>query len=318
MFEEFCDLYICCFIEFLNFIRDKIEFLYSDKANSIIALIATWFAFREWNSKRGHDLEVVYAISSISNQQPSITDLWVYNKKNKIEVITEINVMFGANCILHLKEFNDTAFILNPFERKKVNIEPISLYELSNTTVDMYKLFMNKKIKQTFYFTTPDGKVKAKKSKQSPNHIFIKDALHKGAFYYIFPKQFPIQDKILDWKVKYFGYCIVSQNEKYPFYIYCDGKIRIEYLKTKCKNIDLSKYDTIDKVKKFLLKQKIKQSKYTIEIFQRPYSLEEYYKLEDADITSIVFSHWKYFFIEPIVRWLQNRNLKKSNKNRKK
>lgn len=284
-------------------------------ANIVIAMVAVWFAFREWNSKKGHSLEVIYSVSYSCYQQPKISDLWIYNKKNKIEVITEINVLFGANWVLQLKEFSNNAFILNPNEMKKVDLDPVSIYAVNCKPVNMKSIFQNPKIKKTFFLTTPDGRIKAKNLKQIPYDTFIKDTLYKGAFGYIYHRQYPVDNMVLDFKIKYFGYCWFSEKIKYPFYIYQDGIIHTEGFEIKCIKVDLEKYNNIEKIKKFLSGKRLIDKKHTIEVYQRSLCIDEVYSpLKEQDISSMIFSKWKYFFIEPLVRWYRNRKLKIANR----
>lgn len=288
------------------------------RAETIIAIVALWFPLKEWLSKKGHKIEVIYSVCYSCYQQPKISDLWIYNNKNKIEVITEINVLFGANCAFQLKEFNE-AFILNPYEMKEVDLDSVSIYAINCKPVNMRAIFENKKIKRTFFFTTPDGRIKGKNLKQIPHDTFIKDTLYKGAFGYIYHRQYPVENKVLDFKIKYFGYCVFSEQKKYPFYIYQEGLIRTDGLKQDHIKIDLEKYNTIDKVKRFLSGKRLDDKKYTIEIYQRsPIIDKTYTTLEERDITPAIYSNWKYFFIEPIARFYMKQKLKQANRKRKK
>lgn len=318
------ELFYSCFYWIFNEIKevyDKLAKLYDDNmtAEIIIAIVALWFAFKEWNSKRGHNLEVMYSILSSSYHQPQISDLWIYNKKNKIEVITEINVLFGANCVLQLKEFDNNAFILNPNEMKKVDLDPISIYAMNCRPINMTTIFNNHKIKKTFFLTTPEGRIKAKNLKQIPHDTFIKDILNNAAFGYIYHRQYPAENRVLDFKIKYFGYCVFSEQLKCPFYVYQDGIIRTEGLKKDFLKIDLEEYNTIEKIKKFLLGAKLAKQKYIVEIYQRsPFIDKIYAPLEEKDISSMIYSNWQYLFIEPLARWYKWRGKKKNASKRKK
>lgn len=312
-----CD-WICDIIFFLQDIILKIWdilvicwnwFWATFEPSKIIASCAGFFTIRAGWLQWGQKFEVILCVRYQIHRQPQISEMYIYNKKNKTEVITEINVLFGANCILHLHKFKEP-LILAPLEMKKVTFEPISIYSINCIPINMGEIFDNYKKSMKIIFTTPYGKVIAKKLRQIPHDTFIGDALRKGAFYYIVHNEYPVNNRILDYKIKYFGEVMINKIVKGYFYVYQDGIVRTDFCAKDFLKIDVEKLDDINDVKKFIQQAKLYKSRYTVTIFERDNHIEKSFGCLDEKHVPVL-SKFQYIFVEPIVRMYNNRKLKK-------
>lgn len=294
-----------------SFLSSCIESIWNwISAEKVIALLVSYFAIRDGFSKVGHKFEVIYCTLSGSYQQPYIYEMFICNKKNKTEVLTEINVLIGSNCALNLHKFREP-LILNPYEMKRITFKPVSVYAINNQPINMKEIFEKYKESIDIIFTTPNGTIKAKRSTQIPYASFIGDALKKGAFYFIYHREYPVNNKTLDFKIKYFG-DIKNKTEKGYFYIYQDGVIRTDFCLKDNFNIDLTQFQEIESVKKFIQNSKLLNGRYTVKIYERDKRIDRFYETS-SEVSVPIFSKYKYFLIEPLIRFYQNKKNKKTN-----
>lgn len=276
----------------------KIVFNYLTQKDSLLAISVGILTLRECFSRIGHKFKIVYVISKTINCPPQISELYIYNSKNKTEIITEINVLFGANCVLQLHEFTEP-FILQPYEMKKINLERISVYSCWCKAVNMEDMFSKAHNKMKFILTTPNGCYKTKRLTQFPHNTFIKKALKDDLFFYITHLSYPINGKIFDYKVKYYAELYGIKNEILgQVWIYKNGEIHTLYCSNKISQIDLKIYNNAEKIKNYLISQKlIKKQKYTIKVFTRNYKMHEY---NDEEIILPIFTKFKYILAKVI------------------
>lgn len=95
----------------------------------LVAGLGIWFAIAQWRLKQS------VKISSFCDwtsewlyQDTYVRSVTLTNEKDKAEAIYAIHLKFGTNTFLTLAETHDDPIILQPFETKKIEMEPVSNY----------------------------------------------------------------------------------------------------------------------------------------------------------------------------------------------
>ena len=282
-----------------NFFKEVLNYLI--QKDSLLTIFVGTLTLRECFSRIGHKFKIVYVISETIHCPPQISELYIYNSKNKTEIITEINVLFGVNCVFQLHEFAEP-FILQPYEMKKINLERISVYSCGCKAINMKDMFNKAHNKMKFILTTPNGCYKTKRLSQFPHNTFIKKALKEDLFFYITHLSYPINGKSFDYKVKYYAELYGVKNEILGnVWIYKNGEVYTLFCSNKFFQIDLKKYNNTEKIKNYLISQKlIKKQKYTVKVFTRNYKMHEY---NEEEIILPIFTKFKYI-VAKIIRKL--------------
>ena len=286
-------------------------------AIGVIGLLFAWYAF---NSKRMHDLRITYCVTYDFNagSEPRISTLYIFNNKDKAEIITEIAVLFGGNVWLQLIDFQyDEAPVIGPYEMKKIELPPVSLYAHNAQIVTMDKVLQNRR-RFRFIITTPTGQVRPIALKQQLFDTAFPQMLSKLGFLWIKPYDYSVNGKTCSYKVKYFGNVLLKDGKKAFFCIFDDGWLKFD-------GQPQYQFDTSEmteaNIKKVLRNIKRKNGTKlpikTIEINKRHKSIDSSFinmsnpKLKNIpDVTPI--SRWRYFIIHPLAkaeikinRWIQ-------------
>lgn len=285
--------------------------IFARNNNDIITLwltvIATYIGLSTWFKSRGHDLKVVYAISSHLGTEKRISPLFIYNNKNKPEAITQIDVLFGGNVSLELMKFHDP-LIIPSYSMVKVKLEPVSLYAIDDKITNMDDIFENRKIKPIFYFTTPEKIIKARTLKMLPYDNFMKVSLTKKAFFSVYSMSYKLEDTVYSYKIRYVGKIILESKENCSFHIYRDGIFKMIYGPNITLWIDKESLSNKDKIKNIILDE-MKKRKLKLKIIElEEFKIDKFYN--DFEAKSIpIIRKGIYFFIEKYIKfilWLES------------
>lgn len=278
-------------------------------ANWLIGGLGLLITIRVYLAKRGHSLSVVYSRSDTLHLEPGFDTVYITNNKDKAEIITEINVLYGGNVWLQLKSYKYDKELLTipPYETKVVKLDPVSVYTRNLYIVDMGKEIMNPVINPKFIFTTPNGKVKAKRTKELLFNSYVDKALTKWGFWWVVPHRYDINGTTYSYKIKYCGKIMTTKDVYVSFFIYTDGTMcddfhPVGFLKE-------NEMNSIETAREAIAKMDWVK---TAEIYERHRSLDNLRLGSDGKpIKPLVLPWWKYMIVRSIVQIMYIHNNKK-------
>lgn len=267
----------------------------------IAGLIFAWYAF---HSKYGHKISVLYSRVHNDVSEPCFEKLYITNHKDKAEIITEINVLYGGNVWLQLKtyEYEKELLIIPPYETRVVELEPVSLYAVNTQIVDMSKMILYSKKEPQFVLATPTGLIKPQITKQLLFNSYVKDALSKIGFAWVVPYHHKVNGRVLSYKIKYTGIITLSAGTKYNFYVHSDGALLIDGMPLSM--LTKTQMTSIASVKKHIQQIKIHNSSVkSVEITTNNKHIGSFSfgKHQEAK-TPIVIPRCKYYFLQKIAQ----------------
>ncbi len=199
-------------------------------ATWLIGIAGLIFAGYAFQSKYGHKISILYSRVCDGVSEPYFEKIYITNHKDKAEIITEINVLYGGNVWLQLKkyEYEKELLIIPPYETRVVELEPVSLYAVNTQIVDMSEMILHSKAKTQFVLATPTGLIKPQITKPLLFNSYVKDALSKMGFAWVVPYHHKVNGRVLGYKIKYTGIITLSTGTKYNFYVHSDGALLID------------------------------------------------------------------------------------------
>lgn len=272
--------------------------MYNNLATLLLTVIATYIALKQFFETRFHKIEVMFPYSENYGNEVCVPYIYIFNKKNKVEVITEILLKIGAGSILTVKTF-DEPILLNAMEMKKINLDKVSFYGFETKIIsNMNEIFYNKKIEKNILLNTPQGIVKAKNLQYIPEDLSIKMYFQDDIKPIYLRECLDADGDVINYQTMYIGKIYKNDKEMIKFYVFKNGVIKCAMLDKYFlyDNVNLENLKNIDKTKDYLLnifKYK-NNTNYSLILYEHEYKNQ--LNMETIEI-NVVNSKIKFFLI---------------------
>lgn len=140
----------------------------------VISVAALWYTVRTFALKAGTKLKGSFGItSSVSCADKYVSDVTLYNLKDRAVVVFGILLELGRGYYIELDDFEGEPLILRPFEAWHRSYDPIELYAVSMRRVSLEHLLDNTKVRKRLVLSTADGKYVVKDWIRTWNPIML-------------------------------------------------------------------------------------------------------------------------------------------------
>jgi hypothetical protein len=282
----------------------------------IVSVIALVYTVRTYLLKSGVNVRGSYSIcSSIECEDKYLREITLENLKDKPVIIFKIILKLGHNYFIEIDDFEDTPYILKPFEVFHKEYDPIDMYSTGTSKILLNNLFDDQKVKKQILLSTTEGKYVIKE--------FIREWDPIGIFFKNYWTVI-IQPLRSFYKGRSFG-----SNAKFVVEFIMEGgrseTIPIyprDYEIKKFRNFNLTheSIETKESLEEYLLEKIIDKSVICSDV--KVYDLESWHKQvyeeETKEVISASYINWfTYYFVCRFKSIYSNYDLKKKNKQRR-
>ena len=285
----------------------------ADKYNSLVTIfltvVATYIAARQFFETKFHKIEVIFPYNEIYGNEIFIPYIYIFNKKNKVEIITEIMLKIGSNCVLLLKTFEEP-IVLNSMEMKKINLDKVSFYGFGTKIIsNMSEIINNSKIKKSIILNTPYGSINTKSLKHIPENLYI-DMSFKNKITPIYLREWLDKDgDVINYQTKYIGKIYRDDKILEKFYVFKNGLIKnIFFDKYFLSNsVNLKTINSLKETKDFLLNifKFNSDIKYRIDLYE--YEYKQHLEAETTEL-NVINSRIKFLLIKIFLYFIEKLN----------
>jgi hypothetical protein len=125
----------------------------------VISLVAGSYTVRSFLLKAGTRIRGSFSItSSITCDDKYVSDVTLYNMKDRAVVVLKILLQLGRGYYIELDNFESSPLILHPFEAWHREYEPIEMYTVNMRRINLEELLDSKQVKRRLVLSTADGR----------------------------------------------------------------------------------------------------------------------------------------------------------------
>jgi hypothetical protein len=144
----------------------------------IISTIAAWYSARAFFLKRGIRIQGSYTIAtSISCSDKYVSDITLYNVKDRAIVVFKIILQLGYGFYIELDNYENEPLILQPFEAWHRKYDPIDMYTMNLGRIDLKELMNSAKVRSRLILSTAEGKYEVRSWIRTwdPDEVFFRN-----------------------------------------------------------------------------------------------------------------------------------------------
>jgi hypothetical protein len=129
----------------------------------IVSLVALWITTRNYRRKSGVSIRGAFSLASSRNcDDLYVSQVTLENQKDRAITIFGIYLRVGYSYYVELDNFEETPYVLRPFEVYQRAYGPIEFYAVNSHKLDLNDLLKDRKVRSRLVLSTGDGKYTVK------------------------------------------------------------------------------------------------------------------------------------------------------------